>query len=156
MPEQGRLGRRPRLHLRGEPPLPAKRRREVHHRGKLRSGSAAAHALSRQGRYKDAGQNLKVKEVRIADDERFVICFNPEAAERAAAVRAKMIARLEDVIKDSDQLSRHKRAELRGVISTTGHRIRTTHCRGRRPEVPWSRAAAAKNVNRVWPDRAAA
>ena len=65
---------------------------------KLRSGSADAHAaLSRQGRYKDVAGNLKVKEVRIADDERFVICFNPEAAERDAAVRAKMIARLEEV-----------------------------------------------------------
>jgi hypothetical protein len=86
---------------------------------KLRSGSADANAaLSRQGRYKDVAQNLKVKEVRIADDERFVICFNPEAAERDAAIRAKMIARLEDAIRDSDQLSRDKRAELRGVIST--------------------------------------
>src|SRR6516162_8512736 len=86
---------------------------------KLRSGSAeAAAALSRQGRYKDVAGNLKVKEVRIADDERFVICFNPEAAERDAAVRARMIAQLEDAIKDSDQLSAGKRAELRGVIST--------------------------------------
>jgi|SRR5882762_969036 len=86
---------------------------------KLRSGSTEARAaLSRQGRYKDIAQNLKVKEVRIADDERFVICFNPEAAERDAAIRAKMIARLEDAIAGSDQLSRDKRAELRGVIST--------------------------------------
>jgi transposase len=86
---------------------------------KLRSGSAdAAAALSRQGRYKDVAGNLKVKEVRISDDERFVICFNPEAAERDAAVRAKMIARLEEMTSESDQLSRDKRAELRGVIST--------------------------------------
>jgi transposase len=86
---------------------------------KLRSGSADAQAaLSRQGRYKDVAGNLKVKEVRIADEERFVICFNPEAAERDAAVRARMIARLEETIRDSDQLSRDKRAELRGVIST--------------------------------------
>jgi len=86
---------------------------------KLRSGSAeAAAALSRQGRYKDVAGNLKVKEVRIAEDERFVICFNPEAAERDAAVRARMITQLEDAIKDSDQLSAGKRAELRGVIST--------------------------------------
>jgi transposase len=86
---------------------------------KLRSGSAeAAAALSRQGRYKDIAQNLKIKEVRIAEDERFVICFNPEAAERDAALRAKMVARLEDAIAGSDQLSRDKRAELRGVIST--------------------------------------
>jgi transposase len=86
---------------------------------KLRSGSAEADAaLSRQGRYKDVAGNLKVKEVKIADDERFVICFNPEAAERDAAVRARMIAQLEDAIRDSGQLSRDKRAELRGVIST--------------------------------------
>jgi transposase len=86
---------------------------------KLRSGSAEADAaLSRQRRYKDVAGNLKVKEVKIADDERFVICFNPEAAERDAAVRARMIAQLEDAIGDSDQLSRDKRAELRGVIST--------------------------------------
>jgi hypothetical protein len=86
---------------------------------KLRSGSAeAGAALSRQGRYKDVAGNLKVKEVRIAEDERFVICFNPEAAERDAAVRARMIAQLEDAIKDSGQLGRDKRAELRGVIST--------------------------------------
>jgi hypothetical protein len=86
---------------------------------KLRSGSAEAQAaLSRQGRYKDVAGNLKVKEVKIADDERFVICFNPGGAERDAALRAKMIARLEDAIKNSDQLSKDKRAELRGVIST--------------------------------------
>jgi Transposase DDE domain len=86
---------------------------------KLRSGSAEAQAaLSRQGRYKDVAGNLKVKEVKIAEDERFVICFNPEAAERDAAVRARMIARLEEIISGSDQLSRDKRAELRGVIST--------------------------------------
>jgi hypothetical protein len=86
---------------------------------KLRSGSAEAQAaLSRQGRYKDVAGNLKVKEVKIADDERFVICFNPGAAERDAAVRARMIARLEEIIRESDQLSRDKRAELRGVIST--------------------------------------
>jgi hypothetical protein len=86
---------------------------------KLRSGSAeAAAALSRQGRYTDVAQNLKVKEVRIAEDERFIICFNPEAAGRDAAIRARMIAQLTEAIKDSDQLSAGKRAELRGIIST--------------------------------------
>jgi hypothetical protein len=85
---------------------------------KLRSGSAeASAALSRQGRYQDVTGNLKVKEVRIAEDERFIICFNPEAAERDAAIRARMIAQLTELIKDSDTLSRDKRAELRGVIT---------------------------------------
>jgi Transposase DDE domain len=85
---------------------------------KLRSGSAeATAALSRPGRYQDVTGNLKVKEVRIAEDERFIICFNPEAAERDAAIRARMIAQLTGLITDSDTLSRDKRAELRGVIT---------------------------------------
>jgi hypothetical protein len=88
-------------------------------REKLRSGSAEAQAaLSRQGRYKDVAGNLKVKEVRIAEDERFVICHNPEAAERDAAIRARMITQLKELIDGSDKLSRDKRAKLRGVIST--------------------------------------
>ena len=86
---------------------------------KLRSGSAQADAaLSRQGRYQDVAANLRVKEVRIAEDERFVICYNPEAAERDTAVRARMLAQLDEMIKDSDKLTSTKRAEQRGVIST--------------------------------------
>ncbi len=86
---------------------------------RLRSGSALAKAaLSRAGRYQEARENLKVKEVKIAEGERFVICFNPEAAERDAAVRTHLVARLQEMIADSDRLSGAKRAELRGVIST--------------------------------------
>jgi hypothetical protein len=86
---------------------------------RLRSGSAeAAAALSRQGRYQDVAGNLRVKEVRIAEDERFVICHNPEGAERDAAIRARMIAQLKELIAGTDALSKDKRAELRGVIST--------------------------------------
>jgi hypothetical protein len=65
-----------------------KGRRELHHRGeaplRLRRSRLA---LSRQGGYTDFTQNLKVKEVRIAEDERFIICFNPEASDRDTAVR---------------------------------------------------------------------
>jgi hypothetical protein len=86
---------------------------------KLRSGSAEADAaLSRQGRYQDVAANLRVREVRISESGRFVICFNPEAAERDAAVRARMLAQLEEMITGSDNLTATKRAELRGVIST--------------------------------------
>jgi Transposase DDE domain len=86
---------------------------------KLRSGSAeATAALSRQGRYATVAGNLRVKEVRIADEERFVICHNPEAAERDAAVRARMLAQLTELIDGTDTLPTTKRAELRGVIST--------------------------------------
>jgi hypothetical protein len=86
---------------------------------RLRSGSAeAGAALSRQGRYQEVAGNLRVKEVRIAEDERFVICHNPEGAERDAAIRARMIAQLKELIDGADALGKDKRAELRGVIST--------------------------------------
>src|SRR5215831_18685809 len=66
---------------------------------RLCSGSAEADAaLSRQGRYQEVAGNLRVKEVRIAEDERFVICHNPEGAERDAAIRARMIAQLKELI----------------------------------------------------------
>src|SRR5207247_9666507 len=60
----------------------------------------------------------RVKGVRIAEDERVVICHSPEGAERDAAIRARMIAQLRELIDGADALSRDKRAELRGVIST--------------------------------------
>jgi Transposase DDE domain len=86
---------------------------------KLRSGSAEVKAaLARQGRYATVRDNLQVKEVNIGSDDRFIICFNPEQAERDAAIRARMVAQLEDAIKGSDKLSATRRAELKGVIST--------------------------------------
>jgi hypothetical protein len=86
---------------------------------KLRSGSAeATAALQRQGRYQQVAGNLRVKEVRIAEHERFVICYNPEQADRDAAVRERLVAQLAETIAGTDKLSATKRAELRGVIST--------------------------------------
>jgi hypothetical protein len=86
---------------------------------KLRSGSAeATAALSRQGRYQQVADNLRVKEVRISEHERFVICHNPDAADRDAQVRARLLDQLGDLIAGSDKLTATKRAELRGVIST--------------------------------------
>ncbi len=76
-------------------------------------------ALSRQGRYQQVAGNMQVKEVRIADaSDRFVICYNPGAAERDAATRADLIGKLEEMIARSDDLSATRRAELRGKIST--------------------------------------
>ncbi|HXZ72389.1 MAG TPA: IS1634 family transposase [Streptosporangiaceae bacterium] len=87
---------------------------------KLRSGSPDIKAaLSRQGRYHAVAGNLQVKEVKIDDaGGRFVICYNPDAATRDAAVRVGLLAKLEDLIARSDQLNVTKRAELRGKIST--------------------------------------
>ena len=86
---------------------------------KLRSGSAeATAALSRPGRYATVADNLRVKEVRISEHERFVVCHNPDTAQRDAAIRADMLDKLRGLIDDTDKLSERKRAELRGVIST--------------------------------------
>ena len=97
---------------------------------KLRSGSPEAKAaLSRQGRYQQVRDNLRVKEVKVSEHERFIICHNPAAADRDAAIRQRLIDRLQALIDGSDALAPTKRAELRGVISTKPglHRyLRTT------------------------------
>jgi transposase len=85
---------------------------------KLRTTSPEVkQALSRQGRSQDITGNMRVKEVRISDTERFVICHNPEAADRDRHIREQLVARLTELIADSDKLSDFKRGELRGRIA---------------------------------------
>ncbi len=86
---------------------------------KLRSGSAEVKTvMSRQGRYKTVRDNLQVKEVRPGDDsDRFIICYNPGQAERDAAIRAKLIAQLEELISGTDQLTAAERAKLEGALA---------------------------------------
>ena len=86
---------------------------------KLRGDSADAKAaLTRQGRYAVVAGNLRVKEVKLGEGERFVICHNPEAADRDTKIRERLLAQLGELIDTSDALTVTKRAELRGVIST--------------------------------------
>jgi hypothetical protein len=65
---------------------------------RMRDG-AADHdaALSRQGRYQQVRDNLRVKEVRLDGDgqRRFIVCHNPVEADRDRARRDDTIARLE-------------------------------------------------------------
>jgi hypothetical protein len=75
-------------------------------------------ALSRQGRYTTIADNMRVKEVKVSDTERFLICHNPEAAERDAHLREQLVAQLAELIAGSDSLPVMKRGELRGKIST--------------------------------------
>ena len=86
---------------------------------KLRSESPEIKAaLSRQGRYTEIAGNMRVKEVRVSDTERFVICHNPDAATRDAHIREQLVAQLTELIAGSDSLPVMKRGELRGKIST--------------------------------------
>jgi|SRR5579875_713396 len=72
---------------------------------KLRGDSREAQsALARQGRYHKVAGNLEVKEVVLDDGtmhDRFVICRNPEAAERDQAIRAQLLEQLETAIAGS-------------------------------------------------------
>jgi transposase len=64
---------------------------------RLRSGMPETEAaLSRQGRYRQIRDNLRVKEVRVGDaGERYVVCHNPAEAERDRARRQARIKRIE-------------------------------------------------------------
>jgi transposase len=87
---------------------------------KLRTDSTDVQAaLSRQGRYARIRDNMRVKEVTIDDaGDRFVICYNPEQAERDRHVRDELVERLAARIDGSDTLHATARAELAGQIST--------------------------------------
>jgi transposase len=79
-------------------------------------------ALGRAGRYHAVDGNLEVKEVRVGEGaraSRFVICHNPEVARRDAAVRANLVAHLEQQIAGSDAWTKQRRDELVGELRTT-------------------------------------
>ena len=90
---------------------------------KLRNASGeAAAALARPGRYHVAAGNLKVKEVRVGDgarQQRFVVCHNPETADRDQQVRANLLAYLQTQIDGSDGWTKSRRDELAGKLRTT-------------------------------------
>jgi hypothetical protein len=89
---------------------------------KLRSGTAAAKAaLSRAGRYHSVAGNLQVKQVRVGDGARaarFVICHNPEQADRDKQVRQNLLGYLDQQIAGSDAWPAQRRAELVGTLRT--------------------------------------
>jgi len=100
------------------------------HAEKLRHTNAeATAALARPGRYRTVAGNLRVKEVAVAPggagdgDEgmrtnRFVVCHNPEQAERDQAVRGQLVAHLEQLIAGSDSWPDSRRSELVGSLKT--------------------------------------
>ncbi len=86
---------------------------------KLRTGSQEVKAvLSRQGRYKTVRDNLQVKEVRLGDDsDRFIICYNPDQAERDAAIRVRLVAQLGELTGGTDALTAAERARTEGTLA---------------------------------------
>jgi len=100
------------------------------HAEKLRNTNAeAAAALARPGRYRSVAGNLRVKEVAVAPggvgdgdegarSQRFVVCHNPEQADRDATVRTRLVAHLESLIAGSDGWTDRRRDELVGSLKT--------------------------------------
>ena len=93
------------------------------HAEKLRdTNREAAAALARQGRYRTVAGNLRVKEVWVpardagARAERFVVCHNPEQAQRDQLVRSRLVSHLEGLIGGSDAWAQRKRDELAGSL----------------------------------------
>jgi Transposase DDE domain len=106
------------------------------HAEKLRhTNTEATAALARPGRYRTVADNLRVKEVHVnprgdgngdgngdgdegARTQRFVVCHNPEAAERDRQVRANLVAHLTQLIDGSDTWTPRRRDELVGSLKT--------------------------------------
>jgi len=96
------------------------------HAEKLRhTNTEAAAALARPGRYRTVAGNLRVKEVAVAPGGdggaravRFVVCHNPEQAERDQQVRANLIAHLQQLIDGSDAWTPRRRDEFVGTLKT--------------------------------------
>jgi hypothetical protein len=98
------------------------------HAEKLRHTNAeAAAALARPGRYKTVADNLRIKEVHVAPGgdgngdegaraQRFVVCHNPQQAERDAQVRANLVDHLTDLINGADDWTARRRDELVGSL----------------------------------------
>jgi hypothetical protein len=100
------------------------------HAEKLRhTNTEAAAALARAGRYRTVADNLRVKEVQVAPGgdgdgdhgaraQRFVICHNPDQADRDQQVRANLVTHLQQLIDGSDTWTARRRDELVGSLKT--------------------------------------
>ncbi|WP_225858188.1 IS1634 family transposase [Rhodococcus wratislaviensis] len=82
---------------------------------RMRDGNPlTSQVLSRQGRYQQVRDNLRVKEIAVeGTDVRFIICHNPEQAERDRTRREDAITRLEaelERIKQARERDRTKNA----------------------------------------------
>jgi len=79
---------------------------------KIGKAKAMKDVLSRGGRYKEVRGNLRVKEVEL-DGERYVVCLNPEEAERDRQVREEVVVKLKE---------RLQKDGLKSLVGNSGYR----------------------------------
>jgi len=65
---------------------------------KMRSVRTLREVLSRGGRYQEVSENLQVKQV-YHEDNRYVVCFNPQQARRDEQSRQQMVDKLKERLK---------------------------------------------------------
>jgi hypothetical protein len=82
--------------------------------------------LSRAGRFRAVSNNLQVKEVKH-EGKRYIICLNPQEAERNRLTRQAIISDLLRKLKESPS----------SFIGNSGYRRYLK--RGQRPEIDWAK-----------------
>lgn len=98
---------------------------------------AMSGVLSRAGRFREVAENLKVKEVRH-EGKRYVVCLNPQEAERDRLSRQTMVADLERKIKESPA----------SLVGNTGYRRYLKA--GQRPEIDWGKVKTEERYDGKW------
>jgi len=127
---------------------------------KLRSGMPETEqALSRQGRYRQVRDNLRVKEVRVGNGDaavRYVVCHNPAEAERDRLRREQRIARIEaELARLAEQRQRattkaEREQHLRGECALRDHPTLSRYLRqtkGGRLSLDRARIAAEERLD---------
>jgi transposase len=127
---------------------------------KLRSGMPETQAaLSRQGRYRQVRDNLRVKEVRVGDGDaavRYVVCHNPAEAERDRDLRERRIQRIErerarlETQRQRAKTKAEREQHLRGECALRDHPTLSRYLRqtmGGRPVLDRARVAAEERLD---------
>ncbi len=91
-------------------------------RVRMRKIRSMEDVLSRRGRYHEVRENLKVKEVRHEDD-RYIVCFNPEEAVHDRQSREQIIKRLDQKLKADGIKSLVGNSGYRHFLKVTGGEI---------------------------------
>lgn len=98
---------------------------------------AMSEVLSRAGRFREVADNLEVKEV-AREGKRYVVCVNPQEAERDRRARQDMVADLERKIAECPS----------SLIGNTGYRRYLK--RGSRSEIDWEKVKAEERYDGKW------
>jgi hypothetical protein len=116
-----------------------------------RGGEVANAVLTRSGRYQKVAENLEVKQVTVGDGERrrrYVICYNPQEAERQRRHRQQVLAELgaeiESLVEQTGGTHAKRVCELR-ASGRYGRYLRLT--KSGQPRIDAARVAALEKLD---------